>query len=721
MKEYRSNNFNYFSNEDRQKEKKKSAWKKVWFWIKIVFYVLLFGIAMTGCVQSCVVKSSNYTGNGIEFYTSKENVSPHVTTLDTSHKLTKEENTYLKDNKINIELENDDQLYFEKNDGANFHLSHKNYGEIIKNLRSAHQGSYGAYKNWNVAIQLRDHNKKLWNNQPIIKGTGDNSNNYLFAVQPVEDPSAKSSYKTIYSPNEYKEWLLIDPSFDFDANFVYDKDKNIFKINPNSTKLINEGKFISNLDVNSSNDKKKKNDKNAFIYDKELSYLTFANRNNFTGFAKFRRDIFETLATNTFYSDKSKYYKKALSQVEKTLKNGNYSVDYNGFNKYFVDKIKNKKSNELEFAPNVFYALKYYNKALNKYANELNFSALNQISPVKNSVIEEINSLSNDYNKINDKNSKEATDLRKKITALNEQLRNSSRLLAPAPYSSMTINLNDAVKIPYAGDEPQRVIYNWADAWKLGPFYGLLVFPTAWLSAHLSTSLSHLGGWGTIIVILVLTIILRSAMLAITFKQTVNQSKQEELKSKKAKIDAKYAEFKNNKQMKARQQQEVAELYKKHGINPFDAFVTMLISLPIFIMMWRVIQSLPEFKSTVWLGISFAETSWRRLFFSGEWQYLGVLLVVAIVQGVAQFLPQILNRKKFKERTSLEEEKALKKANRTQRIMTIVFFFVTLIFSAGLQVYWIISGLWTIIQTLSIHQFKKSTYYRRKYLDKHKA
>ncbi len=295
-------------------------------------------------------------------------------------------------------------------------------------------------------------------------------------------------------------------------------------------------------------------------------------------------------------------------------------------------------------------------KPLNKYANELNFSALNQISPVKNSVIEEINSLSNDYNKINDKNSKEAIDLRKKITTLNEQLRNSSRLLAPAPYSSMTINLNDAVKIPYAGDEPQRVIYNWADAWKLGPFYGLLVFPTSLIIRLIyQQGLSHLGGWGTIIVILVLTIILRSVMLAITFKQTVNQSKQEELKSKKAKIDAKYAEFKNNKQMKVLDNnKKLLSLYKKHGINPFDAFVTMLISLPIFIMMWRVIQSLPEFKSTVWLGISFAETSWRRLFFSGEWQYLGVLLVVAIVQGVAQFLPQILNRKKFKERTSLE-------------------------------------------------------------------
>ncbi len=102
------------------------------------------------------------------------------------------------------------------------------------------------------------------------------------------------------------------------------------------------------------------------------------------------------------------------------------------------------------------------------------------------------------------------------------------------------------------GDEPQRVIYNWADAWKLGPFYGLLVFPTSLIIRLIyQQGLSHLGGWGTIIVILVLTIILRSVMLAITFKQTVNQSKQEELKSKKAKIDAKYAEFKNNKQMKA--------------------------------------------------------------------------------------------------------------------------------------------------------------------------
>ncbi|MGV2392602.1 UNVERIFIED_CONTAM: YidC/Oxa1 family membrane protein insertase [Campylobacter lari] len=108
---------------------------------------------------------------------------------------------------------------------------------------------------------------------------------------------------------------------------------------------------------------------------------------------------------------------------------------------------------------------------------------------------------------------------------------------------------------------------------------------------------------------LIITIILRGLMLAITFKSTVNQSKQEDLKSKKAKIDAKYAEFKDNKQMKARHQQEIADLYKKNGINPLDAFSTLIISLPVFFAIWRVIQGLPDMKSTTFLGISFSQTS----------------------------------------------------------------------------------------------------------------
>lgn len=94
-----------------------------------------------------MIKSSNYTKNNIKFYTNKKNINPHVTTFNTTHKLTKKENTHLHENKINISLNKKNQLYFNKNNNTNFHLSHKNYKKIINNLKNTHQNNYNTYKN----------------------------------------------------------------------------------------------------------------------------------------------------------------------------------------------------------------------------------------------------------------------------------------------------------------------------------------------------------------------------------------------------------------------------------------------------------------------------------------------------------------------------------------------------------------------------------------------
>lgn len=57
----------------------------------------------------------------------------------------------------------------------------------------------------------------------------------------------------------------------------------------------------------------------------------------------------------------------------------------------------------------------------------------------------------------------------------------------------------------------------------------------------------------------------------------------QELNLKKAAIDAKYAPYKGNKQMQARQRQEVAEMYKKEGVSPMGAFTSVLIVMPLFL------------------------------------------------------------------------------------------------------------------------------------------
>lgn len=68
----RSNNFNYFTAEKDPTVQRKNTLKKVFKWLKILFYTFFFGLTLTGCIQNFVVASSNTVGNGIEFYNSKK-------------------------------------------------------------------------------------------------------------------------------------------------------------------------------------------------------------------------------------------------------------------------------------------------------------------------------------------------------------------------------------------------------------------------------------------------------------------------------------------------------------------------------------------------------------------------------------------------------------------------------------------------------------------------
>jgi YidC/Oxa1 family membrane protein insertase len=56
----------------------------------------------------------------------------------------------------------------------------------------------------------------------------------------------------------------------------------------------------------------------------------------------------------------------------------------------------------------------------------------------------------------------------------------------------------------------------------------------------------------------------------------------------------------------------------------------------------------------------------------------------------------------------------MKKANRTQNIIMVIFIFMAIIFEAGVQIYWIVGGIWTMLQTLLIHHVQKTKFFREK-------
>lgn len=90
-------------------------------------------------------------------------------------------------------------------------------------------------------------------------------------------------------------------------------------------------------------------------------------------------------------------------------------------------------------------------------------------------------------------------------------------------------------------------------------------------------------------------------MLA-TIKSTLQNEKMNEVSGKLAEINAKYKGLKDaqSKQMK---QQETMDLYAKNNIHPFAAFEQILITLPIFLIIYRVVTILRPLKATVLFNI----------------------------------------------------------------------------------------------------------------------
>ncbi|WP_027120518.1 membrane protein insertase YidC [Mycoplasmopsis lipofaciens] len=637
MKPNRSDNFDYFQKGSPQ-QKRKSLFKKIWYWFKLVIYILLFGLALTGCVQTFVIKNSSYTGNGTEFYTSKKRISPSVATFK----------------KDKSETSKSDEFYnVEELPEANYHLNYETHANVIAELRKqAGADNYGKYNSYSSSIRLLNSDNSEVDGQPIFRG---DNGKYLFKSY------ASNSYNSVF--NNLETIKFLDPDFSFEKFYVKEKGKNEYSINKNiqAFQILGENK--------------------THVY-KTASIFSLNNTYNDSN-RRYSRDVVELFYRQIFLP---KYGNKFYDRVLKSVGFSSYeewiqaTIDYgkNGTGDARVESLTDEQ----------MLAMSNYNKII---VNFIKKSALYESTSLIPRVDENGNILKNKNNEI------QYTSFFSENSVLGDK------------------DTTDSGRRIFTHSEAQKAIYSWAGAWKLGPFFGLMVWPIAWLTSSVREPLPAAGGWTTILAIVIAVILTRLIVLAFTWKATVNQSKQEDLKAKKIKIDAKYAEFKGNKQMKARQQQEIAELYRKNNINPLDAFLTIIISIPVFIAMWRVIQSVPDMKSTHWLGMDFAATSWRRLFFEAEWQYLFILITAAITQVFSQITPRLLNRKKFKERTTLEEAAAIKKNNKTQNIILVVFLVLTLAFSCGVQVYWIFSSVWNIIQTIAIHYFKKTKYYREKY------
>jgi YidC/Oxa1 family membrane protein insertase len=88
----------------------------------------------------------------------------------------------------------------------------------------------------------------------------------------------------------------------------------------------------------------------------------------------------------------------------------------------------------------------------------------------------------------------------------------------------------------------------------------------------------------------------------VTIKSTLQNEKMNEVNAKLSEINAKYKGT-SDVQSKQMKQQEIMQLYKKNNVHPFAAFEQILITLPIFLIVYRVVTILRPLKGAVLFNI----------------------------------------------------------------------------------------------------------------------
>lgn len=258
---------------------------------------------------------------------------------------------------------------------------------------------------------------------------------------------------------------------------------------------------------------------------------------------------------------------------------------------------------------------------------------------------------------------------------------------------------------------------SWEYAWSKGPIEGLLVYPVAYLLDTITVSMGGVSanGWIQLAALAIVTFIVRTFILLVTFWSTVSQQKMQALQPEIAKIQAKYPNAQTNQSEKMRLSQETAALYKKNKVNPLMSILVMVIQFPIFIGVWGAMNGSAvlstgtllnlQLSTSIWTAFSNFGTDWATNAY-GFWTALVIFLIMAGTQFISMKLPQWLTVKKSKNVSRLTKNPSQDQQAKTMKIVSwvmlamIVFMGVTL--PAAMAIYWIFGAIYSVIQTLVI-------------------
>ncbi len=203
-------------------------------------------------------------------------------------------------------------------------------------------------------------------------------------------------------------------------------------------------------------------------------------------------------------------------------------------------------------------------------------------------------------------------------------------------------------------------------------FFSVIARPIFWL---LKEFYNIVGNYGWAIVIL--TIVIRIPFIPIVNKGQRSMKRLQKVQPLMQQIREQY---KNDPK---RMQSEMMALYKKHKVNPMGGCLPMLLQIPVFFALYKVLLVSIELRSAPWV-------LWIQ-----DLSAKDPLYILPIVMGISMVVQQ-----------KMTPSPGDPKQQKLMMFMPVIFTFLFLNFASGLVLYWLVNNLLSIGQQIFVNKKK---------------
>ena len=189
------------------------------------------------------------------------------------------------------------------------------------------------------------------------------------------------------------------------------------------------------------------------------------------------------------------------------------------------------------------------------------------------------------------------------------------------------------------------------------------------------------ANWGWSIVIV--TVLINTILFPLKYKSTKSMRKMQQLQPLVKEINNRYKGVTMRDPRKAKQNEELQALYKKHNANPMGGCLPILLQMPFFFAFYKLLTVAIEMRQAEWLWVSDLSNPETL-----------AIRVLPLAMVATQFWSQSL--------TPTPTADAMQA--RMMKFMPLVFGFIFYQFQAGLVLYWLTSNCVGIAQQLVLNR-----------------